>query len=431
MESEKSGDKYKPLEDEEDGEGEEEQEESDRKSGKKTEEVTEEEIEDLIEEDHRDDWAKRRTRLILSGICAASYPILICLYLVYRHQMWEWNMRFCEWLSTIGGSWTDSYQEFFAEYLDRFFPAGDCVFVLFGVDKAVSIKTGLVYIWAMHSRNFLRDWLEEERPYYLSTKLKGDCACSFGMPSGHVEGAATMYGFLLYVSVIHSRSISRSGKLAGIAVWLFIVLSMCFSMIRSGRHSLVQCLLSVHHSLFWMAVMCLGDPWLTSMSRGLIGGKRGKAEIWLLSVGTAILCGWSWLYYLEPLITHYKAPTRVRCISCLADHNAAIRMRMTRVFSTSISAVGMVAGITVTGARSTERNDDIFMDHMSLEGLSRLFFLLLLNIFYFMKFNVKLDEFENYLFCSGLCLAASFLFFVGFPKITQCLGLQFKGDLKY
>lgn len=95
---------------------------------------------------------------------------------------------------------------------------------------------------------FLKLLFQKSRPYFDDSSLGDlhmhDCAAEFGNPSGHsILAASGPLTALWYFQRVFRDSFSRIGlKFLQIFVWLFI-LSVIYSRIYTGRHSLDQCLI--------------------------------------------------------------------------------------------------------------------------------------------------------------------------------------------
>lgn len=393
------------------------------------------EIESLIEEDHPSDWSPRKFRVTISYIFIVLYPCILLIYYFNRHNWYKWGEQVCDSVS----QWTNSavyyYFNFYANYFDRFVPIGGTFLLLVGVDKPTTLKAIFFTAMSMHSRNIIRDWFEDNRPLYTSSNLRIpalNCNCSFGMPSGHVEGTTTLNFMLLYVCLLCSRTLSRSAKLCGVAVVLTTQFSMIMAMVYTGRHTIIQGSISLFNTAFWMSIMCVSDPGFTRFCRGFINGDTlSTIKVWLVAIGIYVLASAAWLIYLEPTLFNFKGNYQIRCFECTREHNLSMRLAMTKGFAISATSLGIVSGLTITRAKSLERNDNMLWDHFSCEGIARISFLFTLNLLNFTKLEIRSSEIDSYMFCSGSTFLSAFLFTVLFPKIAQCLRIQFKGDLVY
>lgn len=363
------------------------------------------------------------------------YPIVLIWYYFNRDSIWNWAEKLCDASSRVGGSGVEMMTYLFSNYFDRLTPVGCCALLMLGVDKANALKTGFVFILGMHSRNLLRNWFEDNRPLYTSANLRMTqliCNCSFGIPSGHVEGTATMNICILYACILHSRTNTRTTKTIGVLVVALLQALMIFSMMYTGRHHIVQGSISLLHSFFWMGFMAVCDPLWTKLCRGFLNGdKKALIALWSMAFGIYLTVGALWLLWLEPKLFAFKPKYLYRCHECFKNNNYAMRISMTKAFANAAVPLGIVSGLTVTGANSLERNDNIFWDHMTCEGIGRFFFLFLLNILNFTSIPIKTSSIDSFLYSTIFCFATNFLFVVLFPKITECLRIRFKGDLIY
>lgn len=391
--------------------------------------------EEMIEEDHPNDWAPRSTRVLISIIVMILYPVLLIVYYFNREELYTSGEKICDSTSKIPGKWLYWYVYFFANYFDRLVPIGGCFLLMVGVDKAITLKVVFVLMFAMHSRNILRNWFEDNRPLYTSANLKIPaliCNCSFGMPSGHVEGTTTLWTMLLYVCMLHSRTLSRLAKFMGILVVAFTQLSMVFAMMYTGRHTIYQGLISLFHTGFWLSFMCVADPAFTKICRGFLNGDvLATIKTWAIALSIYIFTSAFWLIYLEPRLFAFNGNPQIRCFECRRHNNLDMRLAMTKGFAISASTLGITTALTITRAKSYARNDSIFWDHFSCEGICRLFFLFLLNMLNFNKIKITNSGIDSYMFASLITFSSAFIYTLLFPKITQCLKIKFKGDFEY
>jgi len=365
-----------------------------------------------------------------------GYTGVLVWYYFYRDQFWDSGEKMCEELSQWGGIGIRRVAEIWAMYFDKLVPIGGCLLLCLSVDKAEGLASSLILSASMQSRNMLRAFFEDNRPVYTASKLKitfPDCNCSFGMPSGHVEGSTTLNCLLIYNILLKSRSVSTTGKALAVVVVLLIQLIMIFSMVYTGRHNLLQSIISSLHSYFWLGIYYATGPQLVASCRSLLTGysKYSLIKVWTISFLIFAITSLSWLFYFEPNLANFKGHYQIRCFECTRNSNHKMRITMTKIFAYSANTLGLVSAITALGVRSFDKNDRTFFDHLSLQGVGRLFFVFLFCILSFTKFQIRSSSIDEYLTSAAIVFVTNFAFVAGWPKVIDCLNLRFIGDIEY
>lgn len=159
------------------------------------------------------------------------------------------------------------------------------------IDSAIGLRIGLMLLLAQFTNTFFKLLLHQPRPYWFDARVKAlSTETSFGMPSGHSQSAAGIWG-LLAVLVKKRWAVISS---------LLLIFMIGFSRIYLGVHFLTDVLSGwLLGGLLLFAFVRLEKkltPWITRLTMTAQMGMAAVSSIGIILlslVGLAVAPGWS------------------------------------------------------------------------------------------------------------------------------------------
>lgn len=123
------------------------------------------------------------------------------------------------------------------------------------VNQEVGANLALLLFASSYFNNLFKGTIQEPRPYWLDASLlKGAPSDSFGLPSGHAQAVATMWG---YVAI-------RLRRWWGWAAALFMIVMVSLSRVYLGKHFAIDVLGGVLVGAVLIAVYVTFQPRLSA-----------------------------------------------------------------------------------------------------------------------------------------------------------------------
>jgi len=139
-------------------------------------------------------------------------------------------------------SWLTPIMKFFTFLGNEEFYLLIMPFLVWSVDYTLGLRLGVILMLSGSLNFFLKISFRQPRPYWVSSKIQNlaDPMGSFGLPSGHSQNAASVFGLI-------AASIKRKW-LRGLII--FTTMMVAFSRLYFGVHSLADILLGLLAGVF-------------------------------------------------------------------------------------------------------------------------------------------------------------------------------------
>jgi len=390
-----------------------------------------------IEMGEKDRWpqmsAKERLkRVTIFLLVAAVYASLWAAYLTHGDLLWTWSLD----LSLSATRWPACLKLYFQAFSGPFYkwnPFLMSLLFMLAPMKESALKAICVYICSHTARQYIRMAFLEKRPIFDDSKqfVDEECSCSFGFPSGHSEGAATMYMLIIYELIVTNKKIPARTKTISKLLGLYIVLSVMMSRLYFGKHSIPQVLIGAWQSLVCFFLAYLFEDKLNNFFWRFLTRKEKHARIvFSLLAATTVANIAMWFLHFDKVIRQFSSFTSVRCDQCFEDGLYAIRKDMIM----SLQAVVITAGV-FAGLLFLKPNKLIYTrylhEQLGFKGLKRLVLMALLHA----PLGVALLPWTGISLDAYFALITVFYFFggmiitYGFSSLTRRWGLAVDGDM--
>lgn len=373
----------------------------------------------------------KRNKRIMAVIFILIYAGLWILYNIFKKELWNASVKTSAKLSHYGG-FLLYYSWFFSEIMYKWYFMVIAILLLYAPRKDSALKSISLFLISYFVRQHLRLFIEEGRPNYdsLDIRLRNGCNCSYGMPSGHSEGSAMLYSLLIYELVIQTKHYTRRAKICVILVGIYIVLSVMFSRVYYGRHSIPQVILGAWQSIFFFSLMILFESSLDRFFRRFL--NRGKPEATVLMTIAIIMTATNlvmWYIYFDATIINRNLPI-VACHHCFADRALKIRDDLGKGLTYPTIGLGMVIGYVYGRTSFLEYNEHMLKLHWSLRGLWRTLVMLAMHWPLLIALIVKMDPDVAVSVTTVLYLIAGFQISYVNLLLNARLHIFIRGDIR-
>lgn len=370
-----------------------------------------------------------RTRLYIAAVVAAVYPIMFVFYVVFEDGLWKASVDTSAYLSQFDRyKW---YSTIFSEIFYKWYPFVFGLLLVISPRKDSALKAGFIFYASHLFRNYLRLWIKETRPYYTTLRIKerASCNCSFGMPSGHSEGTAMLYSIILYDWVLQTRHYAKWKKILGIFIVAWITISVMFSRVYYGKHSLPQVFLGTGQALFFLSLMCIYDDRLDLYFHDFLQRKRyAVVSLFIICLSTSIINIVAWIAYFDKKTGDYEF-FFVRCSKCFEDENLKTRQDLATSLVFTSMTLGLIGGYILAKVHYEGHNDYMVNQHFSLKGLARISLMLLWYSPLLIIMFTDLEPKVGVIVYSLVYILVGFLASFVDTKVRRWLKLEFKGDI--
>lgn len=153
--------------------------------------------------------------------------------------------------------------------------------------KDIALRTITMIVINDTVQEFIRLFILEGRPFYDMTTVSTlkECFCSFGMPSGHLQGSTMLCCIVVYEICLHRRISKKQGFLI-MSVFATIILCMMFGRLYLTKHSLPQLVLGMWQTFVIFFLGLYFEDTLNNICRKFLN-RNSRVVFWFLS--TAIL----------------------------------------------------------------------------------------------------------------------------------------------
>ena len=127
-------------------------------------------------------------------------------------------------------------------------------FLVWSVDYTIGMRLGIMLMLSGTMNSYLKVAIGQPRPYWISTEIKNLAAPmdSFGLPSGHSQNAASVFGLLV-------PSIRKKWLKILLIITIFMV---AFSRLFLGVHSITDILLGLGIGGLLLLVFICVETWI-------------------------------------------------------------------------------------------------------------------------------------------------------------------------
>jgi membrane-associated phospholipid phosphatase len=368
----------------------------------------------------------QRTNLALG--CVIIYALLWVIYLIFREQLWSFSVKISVSLSKNGGPllW---YCWLFSEIFYKWYTLIIGILGVFAPRKDRMLTSVVTFISSYVLRQYIRLIIAETRPQYttLDITMRGGCNCSFGMPSGHSEGSSMVYALLFYNIIPLKASVSLKLKML-LSFW-FITISVAFSRVYYGRHSIPQVVLGLWQGVTAFAIMLAFEDQLNSFFRRLLAGGKYEVKI-LISLNAIVLLTniSSWALFFNQRIANTDLNS-LTCFECFSNNNLLVRLDLGKAIIFPTIFLGMCIGYWVGGIRVEPFNPEYFNQQMSLLAIKRILLNLLMYSPILIVLFMKGDTLGVMSVGVLAYLMSGFLLSVVEIRMRRLLCIQLAGDL--
>ena len=293
-----------------------------------------------------------RTRRALCYSAVCLFVLLWILWGVFKSALWRDSVRVSVGLSRHGG-FLFVYSWIFSQVFFMWYPVILGLLLFLSPRKESALTACYTFMASYFVRQYLRLAIRESRPQYDSADIvmRGGCNCSFGMPSGHSEGSAMIYALLLHETVFQSARLSRCHKAAWLGLGVFVVLSVLFSRVYFGRHSLPQVVIGGWMGLTAFSLMLLFKKQLDSFFLKVANGDRPKQWLLLLVSGAPVALNIVlWFAVFNRSIEH-SGIAPLTCLHCFENRAREIKVDLSRALCYPAAGFGMSLGFLLLRTR--------------------------------------------------------------------------------
>lgn len=385
----------------------------------------------------RDRWPamstrERRKRLAIFLAVAVAYAGLWVAYLACGEALWSLSVEF----SLSARDWPTWLKYYFQAFSGPFYKWNpflmSLLFMLVPM-KESGLKAICVYITSHMARQYIRMIVMERRPIFDDTQqfVDEECSCSFGFPSGHSEGSATMYTLVIYELVVMNKQVSRGAKTVCKCLGVFIVCNVMLSRLYFAKHSIPQVTIGACQSLVCFFLAYLFEDKLNNFFWRLLNGKERQVRTVLLLLAATVLANVAlWFLHFDRRIARFSRYSSRRCEQCFENGLYAIRKDTIM----SLQAVVITAGV-FAGLLCLRPNKLIYTkylhEQLGLKGLKRLLLMALLQaplaVALLPSTSLNLDAY--FLLVSGFYFVGGLNITYGFSALARKLGLAIDGDM--
>lgn len=375
---------------------------------------------------------ERQRRFAIFMVFALVYASLWAAYLTSGDLLWNLSVE----LSQSARSWPTFLKAYFQAFSGPFYKWNpflmSLMFMLVPM-KESGLKAITVYIFSHMARQYIRMIFMEKRPIFDDTKqfVDEECSCSFGFPSGHSEGSATMYTLVIYELVVANKKISWYAKSLSKLFGVHIVLSVMASRLYFGKHSIPQVAIGAWQSLVCFFLAYLFEDKLNNFFWRFLTRKETQVRVvFFLLAATTVANVLLWFLVFDKRMREFSEYTSVRCQQCFEDSLYAFRKDTIM----SLQAVVITAGV-FAGLLYLKPNKLIYMgytkEQLGAKGLKRLVLMVLLHaplgVALLPWTGISLDVY--FAAISGCYFFGGAAITYGFTTLARCLGLAVDGDM--
>ncbi len=371
-----------------------------------------------------------RTRRVLCYSIICLFVLQWILWGVLKSSLWTLSIEASVGLSRHNG-FLFVYSWIFSQIFYMWYPVILGLLLFFSPKKESALTSCFTFMASYFVRQYLRLIIRESRPQYDSVDIvmRGGCNCSFGMPSGHSEGSAMIYCLLLYETVFQSAKMSRRVKAVWLGVGLFVVVSVLFSRVYFGRHSLPQVVIGGWMGLTSFSLMLLFKKHLDGFFLKVANGDRPKQ--WLLTLFTGTIVALNiilWFAVFNRSIEHHKiAP--LTCLHCFIDRAREIKVDLSRALCYPATGFGMSLGFLLLRTR-LHSGEHLSPNHwLSKKTATRFCLMALFHAPLLAVLLLRLPPYAIVLVSSLLYIATGVLITAGFAFLIGKCGLSVEGDI--
>lgn len=373
----------------------------------------------------------RKGQVIISVAVVVMYPVWWIIYGVFREPLWRASVNSSIALSQYGG-FLNVYSWIFSNVFFKWYIALMAILLLIAPRKDSTMKSITVFMISYTIRQYLRLFIQEDRPQYVSQEivLRAGCDCAFGMPSGHSEGSTMLYSLLFFELIIQTKHFSKLTKYLFTGLAFYIILSIMFARVYYGRHSIPQVILGSWQGMFFFALMVLFEAPLNLFFRKFL--NRGRKQFFiLLAVGSFIIIAnlLFWFLYFDRAIQDASHGKTI-CVSCFEKNALKMRIPLAQSLVLPSMYLGIVIGYHFGMPTFLEYNEHMLRLHFTWKGLARVVVMTLMH--WPMLIFLGLHSDPNWTVPIGTLIYILTGFLITFVDllINQKLKIDFRGDVK-
>lgn len=315
---------------------------------------------------------KTKDRMIIITVVLLIASILVWIF--KRKETWDLTIKLSIALSSHQEKLTIAIFWIFSEFLYRWYFLVIAGLLVFSPRKDRAWTSVTFFMGSYWVRQYIRLLIHEGRPQFDTTDIKKrDCACSFGMPSGHSEGICLLYGLMFY-NMMPSRP-SGLQRAVYTTVGSVICTGVFISRLYDGTHSIMQVILGGLQGTLAFLLFMKYEKKTNAMFREFLN-ENGETirKIWLL-VGIGCLINLLlWLMYFDPMLRELKI-TPVTCIKCFRYQNIRIRKDLGQGLMFPFFLFGLIIGAALLKTKyevKKERIEQYKIEIVSIKGIMRL-----------------------------------------------------------
>lgn len=357
------------------------------------------------------------------------YAITWIVYLLFKSSIWDVSISISAPLSQMTTSFLAYYSWTFSTPLYEWYPLMTGMYLLLSVRKDRAL-TCLTAFWVSNViRQYLRILLSEYRPEYVSLSVfNKSCDCTFGMPSGHSEGSATMWS-LTFFNFMPAKSSTRL-RVILIVAWFYIVFSTMFARVFYGRHTLAQVFIGSLQGAMCFTWMLVFEKQGNEYFRKILDGGMAQIKSLIIAASVfAIVVVTTWYTFLDNYMQYSNYAPVARCQTCFTGGLLKLRGQLGKDFCLSMMHVGLAYGLACGKIINPETNPNMLWNHFSWKGIARI---IVIGIFYLPKLFAALvkpsDVFWIIPYFNLINVSVGFLLVFGDAYLRRIFSLEFHGD---
>ena len=108
--------------------------------------------------------------------------------------VWQWGLYLIVWIQQFREPALDALMRWFTFMGDEQFSLLLLPFALWCVDFRMGVRLGVIFLLSVVVNSALKDVFQQPRPYDLNPDVKLGDAGGYGLPSGHAQSAAVVWG---------------------------------------------------------------------------------------------------------------------------------------------------------------------------------------------------------------------------------------------
>lgn len=286
-----------------------------------------------------------KTKLYLAVLALITYLLAWIVWIVFREALWTSSVNISKVLSHIPG-YLNFHSWIFSELFYKWYPFIIVIILCFAPRKDRAWSSITIFMVSYICRQYIRLLVHESRPVFYSVEIKPTaCGCSYGMPSGHSEGATLMYTLLAYNFM--SSAPSKLERYLVSSVVVIICLCIYFARVYYGQHTYMQVTLGACQGWLFFSWFLLTEKKMNGFFRKVLNFKTSECLLlWRLSGTVAAVTLVVWFFWFDSALSNHSIYHET-CQSCFKNYNQNLRVDLGRAFMFCFYYFGLVIGTVI------------------------------------------------------------------------------------